>query len=136
VREFIRDELISNYTVKIVLGDERYFADQLHELADQDGLLVVEMHQGQQEMQAAWDEFYGHVHEGATPTLEVDLDPVYASHVRNTVGVKGARGWKVSKAAARLPIDAVAAGAMSAFGVAHMDELVPPASPPPMFAFI
>lgn len=136
VREFIRDKLISQYTVKIVLGDERYFADQLHELSDQDGLLVVEMHQGQQEMQAAWDEFYGHVHEGATPTLEVDGDAVYASHVRNTVGVKGARGWKVSKAAARLPIDAVAAGAMSAFGVEHMDELVPPGSPEPMFAFV
>jgi phage terminase large subunit-like protein len=124
-RDFIRDELAERYTVRLVLGDERYFQDQLHELSES-GMTAVELAQGSSQMGAAWDEFYGHVHSGSTPRLEHDGDAVYLAHVRNAVGVKTERGWKVSKKNSETsPIDAVAAGAMSAWGAVHAAELEP-----------
>jgi phage terminase large subunit-like protein len=124
-RDFIRDELAERYTVRLVLGDERYFQDQLHELSES-GMTAVELAQGSSQMGAAWDEFYGHVHSGSTPRLEHNGDAVYLAHVRNAVGVKTERGWKVSKKNSETsPIDAVAAGAMSAWGAVHAAELEP-----------
>ena len=57
-------------------------------------------------------------------TLEHSGDPTYAAHVRHALGLKTTRAWKVTKAANRLPIDCVAAGATSAYGCAHLQELL------------
>lgn len=122
---YIREELIPAYSIEIVLGDERYFTDQLHELSEEDGILVVEVSQGSAHMNAAWDEFYGHVHAGPHPRIEHNGNQIYAAHIRNAVGIRTERGWKVSKRTTVAPIDAGAAGSMSAYGAVHLAELAP-----------
>jgi phage terminase large subunit-like protein len=104
-----------------------YFQEQLKDLADA-GIEVVEMIQGSADMREAWDEFYGHINAGKQPRLAAPLlsapgGEIYAKHIRNTIGVKTERGWKVSKRTATSPIDAVAAGAMSAWAATRIEDL-------------
>lgn len=127
VRDFILNELSTWFSVELVIGDPMYFDDQMKEIGET-GVTTVEMIQGSTDMREAWDEFYGHVHAGRTPTLmapplEVPGGETYAKHVRNAIGVKTERGWKVSKKTAITPIDCVAAGAMSAWGLERIDDL-------------
>lgn len=128
VRDFILHHLCEKYDVALVIGDPMYFDDQMKEIAET-GITTIEMVQGSVDMRDAWDEFYGHVHANASPTLAAPPlsapgGEIYARHVRNAIGVKTERGWKVSKKTAITPIDCVAAGAMSAWGSERLDDLV------------
>lgn len=125
VRDFILGELGRDYTVRLVLGDERYFNDQLHEISEA-GYSAVELKQDSSDMRDAWNEWYGHVMAGPAPRIVHDGSATFAHHVRNAVGTRTESGWKVSKRiAGATPIDAVAAAAMSAYGVVHESELAP-----------
>jgi phage terminase large subunit-like protein len=127
VRDFILENLAGRFTVQLVLGDPHYFDDQMQELADH-GYLTVEMAQGSTDMLDAWD-LYHRLIFGKGPVLAVArVDDeggwVYQQHAGNAVGVKTERGWKVSKKNAAAPHDAVTAGAMSAWGHRHAQELL------------
>jgi phage terminase large subunit-like protein len=123
VVDYIREELMRDYDVRLVVFDERYFTEQAQRLAEDDDLMVVEMQQAQGLMREAWSLFYDSINMGETPSLAHDGDPIYAAHVRNCAARKRDDGsWHVSKAAAERPIDAVAAGAMSLFGAVNLIE--------------
>ncbi len=127
LRDFILNVLCERFYVVLALADPRYFDDQLKELGET-GIEVVEMIQGSTDMIEAWDEFYGHIHSGRTPklgapALSAEGGEIYARHIRNAIGVKTERGWKVSKRTAVSPIDCVAAGAMSAWGSERVEDL-------------
>lgn len=123
VRDFVRDTLSTQYVVGIVMYDERYFTEQARTLAED--LLVVEMQQSKGEMRAAWSAFYDAIN--LEPVLAHDGDPVYMAHVRNCAARKRDDGsWHVSKAANERPIDAVAAGAMSLYGVQYLEDVSAP----------
>jgi len=125
VVEYIREELMRDYEVRLVVFDERYFTDQAKRLGEDDALMVVEMKQSMGEMREAWSLFYDAIHMGSSPALAHDGDPVLATHVRNCAARKRDDGsWHVSKAAAERPIDAVAAAAMSLYGVVHIESSV------------
>jgi hypothetical protein len=49
-RDFIRDVLMERYQTSLLLYDERYFSAQADDLSE-DGMTVVEMHQGEPEME-------------------------------------------------------------------------------------
>jgi phage terminase large subunit-like protein len=123
VRNEIRDAVMDEWTPRLLFYDERYFDTQANDLSN-DGLVVVEMHQGKPEMQAAWDLFYALIHEGHKPRLAHDGDLVLRQHVRNAVGVKTERGWKVSKVKSDKPIDALAAAVMAVYAAEHLDEFM------------
>ena len=123
VVDYIRDVLMRDFDLRMVIFDERYFTDQAHRLGEDDDLPVVEMTQSVSEMRQAWSLYYDAIHMGEKPTLAHDGDAVYAAHVRNCVARKRDEGsWHVSKAAAERPIDAVAAGAMSLYGAVFLLE--------------
>jgi phage terminase large subunit-like protein len=123
VVDYIREELMRDYEVRLVVFDERYFTEQAKRLAEDDALMVVEMQQSQALMKESWSLFYDSINMGETPMLAHDGDPIYAAHVRNCAARKRDDGsWHVSKAAAERPIDAVAAGAMSLFGAVNLIE--------------
>jgi phage terminase large subunit-like protein len=124
VRDFILDELMERFQVRLLFYDERYFDTQAHDLS-QVGLTVVEMHQGATEMNAAWDLYYDLVHVGE-PRIAHDGDPVFASHVRNALGKRTgnrARNWRVEKAGDG-SIDGLAAAVMGAYAIEHFDEFL------------
>jgi phage terminase large subunit-like protein len=126
VTEFIRETLMRDYILTHVFYDPRYFNTQASDLSQEDGLTVVEMHQDQHEMRDAWNDLYDAIHSGTEPTVlhgvEGDAEgaAVLREHVRNVMGVKTERGWKVSKKGDR-PFDAVAAMAMARYGVGVME---------------
>lgn len=127
LRDFILGELTDTFLIALVTGDPMYFDDQLAEIGEA-GVTVVEMIQGSSDMRDAWDEYYGHINAGrspklAAPTLDAPGGDTYARHVRNAVGVKTERGWKVSKRTAITPHDCLTAGAMSAWASERIDEL-------------
>jgi phage terminase large subunit-like protein len=123
VRDFIRDELMGRYAVRLLFFDERYFDTQANDLSA-DGLVVVEMHQGKEEMGAAWDLYHELVYAGPEPRVAHDGDVVFAQHVRNAVGAHTRRGWVVKKANDARPIDALAAAVMSAYAAEHLDDFL------------
>lgn len=124
VRDFIRNELMRDYTVQLLFFDERYFDTQANDLS-KDGMTVVEMKQGKPEMVAAWNEFYGAIHAGARPTLAHNGDPVFNEHRRRANGIKTETGWNVSKKTGDV-IDALAAAVMSRYGCVHFSQFVRP----------
>lgn len=115
-RDFIRDELLPRFEIKVVAYDPRYFDDQADELADEDDLTTLELTQSDEPMRDAWDDFYERVYEGASPGILHDGDVVLRAHVRNAVGTKAARGWIVRKSDDDRPIDALAAVVMGVYG--------------------
>lgn len=127
VRNFIRDVVMVRWQPVLLFYDERYFDTQANDLSE-DGLTVVEMHQGKAEMIAAWDGFYDLIHAGETPGLghrAIDdeiVDPVIREHVKKALGLKTERGWKVSKKDG--VIDGLAAKVMATYGAEHLDEFV------------
>jgi len=127
-RDFVRDVLIPTYQVRGLFYDERYFYQQATDLSEEDGLVVVEMHQGSPPMQEGWDDFYGRIHEGRTPRILHSGDRVLRAHVQAAAGVKTERGWKVSKIKSERPIDALAACVMGCWGATHElpDESIEP----------
>jgi phage terminase large subunit-like protein len=125
VRDFIIDELMERFQVRLLFYDERYFDTQANDLS-QLGMTVVEMHQGKPEMNAAWDLYYDLVHVGKTPRIAHDGDPVFAAHVRNALGKRTgnrSRNWRVEKAGEG-PIDGLAAAVMGAYACEHLAEFV------------
>lgn len=120
VRDYIRDELMRQFTPRLLFFDERYFDTQANDLS-KDGLTVVEMHQSKPEMQAAWDGYYAAVHAGPKPSVAHDGDEIFAAHVRKAVGIKTERGWKVSKRTGDV-IDALAAAVMSHYAAVHFED--------------
>lgn len=130
-RDFIRHGLGEDLglDVRLLFYDERYFDTQANDLADEDGITVVEMHQGKPEMQAAWDGFYQAIHEGGSPSVLHDGCPVLRAHVARALGVRTERGWKVSKKKTGgsasslhedLPIDGLAAVVMARHAAVHL----------------
>lgn len=126
-RDYIRTVLLERFTCKLVFYDERYFGTQAQELS-QDGLTVVEMHQGKPEMVAAWNEFYADLHEGPAPRTLIpagDRGRTLRSHIKAAKGKRNAAGdaWIVRKE--DLPIDGLAAVVMARYGRAHFAEFMP-----------
>lgn len=121
-RDFVRDELMKRWSPRLLFFDERYFDTQANDLS-QDGMTVVEMHQGKPEMQAAWDEFYDELYTGKVPTVRHDGDRVLLSHVRAAKGRRTPRGWRVTKE--ERPIDALAAVVMARYGARHFEDFQP-----------
>lgn len=126
VRDFIRGELMQRYTPRLLFYDERYFDTQANDLSQDDDLVVVEMHQGKEEMRAAWDLYYELVHNGPEPRIAHDGDVVFAQHVRNAIGMRARSGWSwtVRKVDDDRPIDALAAAVMAAYAAEHFDDFV------------
>lgn len=125
-RDFIRDELLPAFACRLLFYDERYFDTQANDLSN-DGMTVVEMHQGKPEMIAAWDEFYADLHEGPEPKTLHAANEVLDAHVAAAVGIKTERGWKVSKSPrgeTAPPIDGLAAVVMARFGLVHFGDYV------------
>jgi len=67
VRDYIRQVLMPAFHCKLLFYDERYFDTQANDLSN-DGMTVVEMHQGKPEMNRAWDEFYDALYKGPDST--------------------------------------------------------------------
>lgn len=126
IRDYILETLAKRYTVTLVGGDGHYFDDQLQEIAEA-GIVVIEMTPSSNDMLDAWDDFYAYVMGGNTllsvPALEDEGGLTYAQHVRNCLGVRTERGWKVSKKGSQ-PNDAPAAGAVSGWLCRHSEELL------------
>lgn len=124
-RDFIRDELLERFAPRLLFFDERYFDTQANDLS-QDGMTVVEMHQGKPEMLAAWDEFYADLYEGQAPKLLLPAGARGAtlrSHIKAAKGKKTKRGWAVFKE--DRPIDALAAVVMARYGARHFEDFEP-----------
>lgn len=119
LRDYIAGPIASRVAVLGVLYDERYFSSEADEL-EEDGFTVVEMHQGQPEMEAAWNGFYDDVLDEA---IAHPNDPVLNAHVAAAAGEKVERGWRVRKLRATSPIDGLAAGVMAAYGAGTLAEL-------------
>jgi phage terminase large subunit-like protein len=116
LRDFIRGPIASRVPVLGVFYDERFFSSEADEL-DDDGFVVVEMHQGQVEMETAWNAFYDDVPE----LVRHPADHVLTAHVQAAAGEKAERGWRVRKLRATSPIDALAAVVMARHGAASLD---------------
>jgi len=124
-RDFVREVLLERFNGRLVFYDERYFGTQALDLS-QDGLTVVEMHQGKPEMVAAWNEFYADLH-GAKPLVRVRQGApgrTLVSHIKAAKGKRNAAGdsWKVHKE--DLPIDALAAVVMARYAARHFGDYV------------
>lgn len=77
-----------------VAFDPRFFEGPAQDLSDE-GLNMVEIIQSSQAMRDAEQSWY----QGVTADLSIahDGDPVFASHVADTVATKTDRGWKLRK---------------------------------------
>lgn len=138
-RDFVRDVLLSRFDAPLLFYDERYFDTQANDLS-QDGMTVVEMHQGKPEMVAAWNETYGELHAGRrvldtdgeteilVPTMLLPAGAAggtLTAHIRAAKGKRTADGsaWKVWKD--DRPIDGLAAVVMARFGARHLEAFLP-----------
>jgi phage terminase large subunit-like protein len=135
-RDYIRDVLLKRFSGRLLFYDERYFGTQAQDLS-QDGMTVVEMHQGKPEMKAAWNEFYAELHAGRRdadgqmllqPTLLLpggERGRTLRSHIRAAKGKRNAAGdsWIVHKE--ELPIDALAAVVMARYAARHFEDFMP-----------
>lgn len=107
VRDYVHEVVLKRWGARLLFYDERYFDTQAHDLS-QDGLVVVEMHQGKPEMVAAWNELYGELYAGAkllepaagpeteagdapsVPVLDPDGRPVLGPTLLLPAGAEGA----------------------------------------------
>lgn len=124
-RDYVRDVLLKRYNGRLVFYDERYFGTQAIDLS-QDGLTVVEMHQGKPEMVAAWNEFYADLH-GAKPLVRIRKGVpgrTLVSHIKAAKGKRNSAGdsWIVRKE--ELPIDGLAAVVMARYAARHFGDYV------------
>lgn len=126
-RDYIRTVLLKRFQGRLLFYDERYFDTQANDLS-QDGMVVVEMHQGKPEMVAAWNEFYADLHTGPKPTTLLPAGArgrTLVSHIKAAKGKRTADGtaWKVFKE--DLPIDGLAAVVMARYGARHFESFMP-----------
>lgn len=126
-RDYVLEVLLKRFNPRLVFYDERYFSDQAEDLS-QAGFVCVEMHQGKPEMVAAWNEFYGELHTGPEPTLNLRAGQPGAtlrSHIKAAKGKRNAAGdaWIVRKA--ELPIDGLAAVVMATYAARHFEDFMP-----------
>lgn len=124
-RDYAQTVLLEKFNGRLVFFDERYFGTQAIDLS-QDGLTVVEMHQGKPEMVAAWNEFYADLH-GARPLVRIRKGVpgrTLVSHVKAARGKRNSAGdsWVVRKE--ELPIDGLAAVVMARYAARHFGDYV------------
>lgn len=110
---FVRDELLSKFSVSEVAYDPRYFEDQAKRLAEL-GPMVFPVAPDSKLMREAINGFYRGVVEG---TIVHDGDPILAAHVAAAVAVKTEAGstWKLDKGKASNPMDALIAVILAAW---------------------
>jgi phage terminase large subunit-like protein len=126
VEAFIAETLATQYRVREVVYDPRYFDTQGERLADR-GLVVAEFPQASAAMADAYQHFYEACLAG---TIVHDGDPVFAAHVDAAAAVLTESGWRVYKLRSSNPIDALVASAMA------RERAARDAAGPRPFAFI
>jgi phage terminase large subunit-like protein len=109
VEDFIAETLATEYSVREVVYDPRYFDTQGERLAER-GLVVAEFPQASAAMADAYQHFYEACLAG---TIVHNGDAIFAAHVDAAAAVLTETGWRVYKLRSTNPIDALVAAAMA-----------------------